>query len=84
MLLKLYCNLGIVSVPFALKDDTIAVFRVTDAGTFGQAGLSAGLGDVEFGAGELLAGSLAGSLAAAGEEAGDVVDGLAAAGGFSG
>jgi hypothetical protein len=31
VLLKLYCNLGVIPIPFASKDGSLPVFRVPDA-----------------------------------------------------
>ena len=79
VLLKLYCNLGVVPIAFAAKDGALAVFGVADARALAQAGLAGGGGDVKFGAREAL--SARNLLPARGEEAGDVVDGAAGGGG---
>src|SRR5664280_2519046 len=79
VLLKLYCNPGVIPISLAAKDGADAVFGMTDARALAQAGLAGGGGRVNFGAREVLAsGNL---LATGGEEAGDVVDGAAGGGG---
>src|SRR6187402_3605527 len=67
VLCKLYCNLGIVPIPFAPKDRSFAVFGVPDAGSIADAGRAFLLRDLQFGAIHL--------LSARSKKAGDVVDG---------
>ena len=79
VLLKLYCNLRVVPIAFATKDGANAVLGVANARALAQAGLPGRGRKVHFGAGEVL--STGNLLSARGEEAGNVVDGVASGGG---
>src|SRR5580704_12712477 len=69
---KLYRNLGFFAFTFALVDGSFAVFGMADLLSGAESALAGGLFDLRFGDAEL--------LAAAGEELGDILDGVVGAG----
>src|SRR5450756_2164775 len=48
MLLKLYCNLGVIPISFAAKDGTFSIFRMANPAPLLQARLSRRLRDHHF------------------------------------
>src|SRR4029077_20191404 len=70
---ELYRNLGFFAVSFALVDGSFAIFRMADFLAGAESALACRFFDFDFGDGEL--------LTSAGEELGDVLDGVVGFGG---
>src|ERR1019366_9878265 len=74
--MKLYRNLGVFPIAFAMIDHSFAIFGVVDAVSLAQSAPSGALVEVHLRAGKL--------FAARGEKVGDVVDGIVGRAGVGG